>query len=136
MADEVKWNADQVMARIRRGATIGAVRGAEAVLKRGNQKMLLEEKHGEEYVRRGVVHTASAPGEAPASDTGRLVQSAHVVPDKENCSCDAVWSTDYALKLELGDEHVEARPYALPSLEEGREFCERVIAEEIARALK
>lgn len=59
-------------------------------------------------------HQASAPGEAPASDSGRLRQSA--APETVRVAGTKVTggagvSTPYARRLELGDEHVKPRPF-------------------------
>jgi len=136
MADSVQWNAEKILERIRRGAERGVFKGANAIYTRIGQRMRLEAKTGETYQRRGVVHQASAPGEPPAVDTGRLIQSMHVVRDSANARAQVVLATDYAMGLELGTENTEARPVMRPVLEEGRAYCEQVVREEIAKALK
>ena len=59
-------------------------------------------------------HRASAPGDAPASDTGRLLGSIGV-GDLERSPSGVrvltVANTDYALHLELGTERMAARPF-------------------------
>lgn len=72
---------------------------------------------GRQYKRRSRTHQASAPGQAPAVDTGRLRQSITVqrlAPGK--------WRTgtnlDYAFVLEFGSRRTAPRPFMRPAAEE------------------
>ena len=66
----------------RQGATFAGIEG-ENIL----SDILTGPRTGRIYRRGGVVHQASAPGEAPASDTGELRQSiVSVVSDTTNGS--------------------------------------------------
>lgn len=70
-------------------------------------------RSGRQYKRGQKTHTASAPGEAPAIDTGRLRQSvASTPPRKEGRSfvAETGMATEYAEKLELGTERIAPRP--------------------------
>lgn len=61
-----------------------------------------------------IKHQASASGEAPAPDTGRLRQSATtetIRVEGTKIIGGAGVSTPYARRLELGDEHVAPRPF-------------------------
>jgi len=76
-------------------------------------------KTGEIYNRRGKQHRASAPGEAPATDTGTLVSS--IYTSKINPLTIEVGSRlDYAYYLELGTVKMDPRPAWIPSIEENR----------------
>lgn len=69
---------------------------------------------GREYTKGGKTHTASAPGEAPAVDSGRLRQSALMHPIDYDGSLvigSVGVATDYAEALELGTEKMEPRPF-------------------------
>lgn len=71
-------------------------------------------KHGLLYPRGKKMHRASAPGEAPAMDTGNLANSFEVEhPD----SCEAIVSVhgEYAQYLEFGTEHMAPRPFLTPA---------------------
>lgn len=151
----VEWNAEDVMRKIRAATMKGVIKGTEIVSEDGSRRILEGPKSGRVYVRRGVSHTASAPGEAPASDTGRLAQSRKTFFDHDNLLGKARWSTEYARALELGSTYqidldagalrpdqlelgtqtIEPRPFARPSLYENRSRIEEAIAHEIRSVL-
>lgn len=103
------------------------------VLAEANQSIQKGPKTGVIYKRRGVTHQASAPGEAPASDTGALVASGRVDPahvTRYTVAASVTWGVPYAGWLEKGHvtvngQHVAPRPYARPAIlklqEKGRE---------------
>lgn len=67
------------------------------------------------------LHHASAPGEAPATDTGNLVNSIHV--RKAGPFAYEVYSnSEYAAALEFGApaKHIAARPFLKPAIEAER----------------
>jgi len=70
------------------------------------------------YIRHGKEHKASAPGEPPAVDTGRLRSSiTHAVETTDNEVIGYVGSNvEYAKWLELGTERVAERPFLRPAL--------------------
>ena len=79
-----------------------------------NAKMAIQTgtKTGRVYAKKGTArHQASASGEAPATDTGALVNSIHATRESE-----AEWqvaaSAEYAIPLELARN----RPFLLPAL--------------------
>lgn len=65
-------------------------------------------------------HQASAPGEAPASDTGRLASS---IDYKREGRMSASVGSDlaYAAMLEFGTTKVEPRPAWIPAVEAARD---------------
>jgi len=71
---------------------------------------------GRTYQRGGVSHQASAPGEAPATDQGRLAGS--VTFDKV-AKMSATVGSDlvYAAVLEFGSDRIEPRPAWVPAVE-------------------
>lgn len=62
-------------------------------------------------------HQASAPGEAPASDTGDLARSIKVRKGEDGTYY-VVASASYASYLEFGTEQMEARPFMTPAFAE------------------
>lgn len=75
------------------------------------------------WEKRSVPHQASAPGEAPATDTGKLVSSivADTQPSGEFGVIGLVEArTDYATYLEHGTRAMAARPFMLPAFERNR----------------
>lgn len=75
-------------------------------------------------------HRASAPGEAPATDTGRLAGSIQAQID--GLSAEIFTNLEYAPKLEFGDGRVAPRPFMVPAMEKERQPFER----RVRRALK
>ena len=86
-------------------------------------------KTGETYVKKNPnrVHRASAPGQPPASDTGRLANS--ITFDREGSLTAVVGSAlVYALYLEYGTRRMAARPFFEPAAERTRQkFGERLV---------
>jgi HK97 gp10 family phage protein len=132
----VEWHGDEVIAAVRRGAFRGVVAGTELVISEATRMITSGPKTGRIYRRRGVSHQASAPGEAPASDTGRLVQSGRAEYDQPNLTGYATWSTRYAPYLEYGTENMEPRPFARPALNNMRDAIRDAIQSAIVAELK
>lgn len=67
---------------------------------------------------RGIgTHTASAPGESPARDSGELVRKLRVDlanVQESDPTAQVISAADYAAALEFGTERVAARPYMRP----------------------
>ena len=80
-------------------------------IQRGNKTGFTYEK----YVPRRT-HQASAPFQAPASDTGRLASSIEWRMD--NLEGTVFTRVDYGRYLEFGTKSIEPRPWLLPSVEE------------------
>jgi phage gpG-like protein len=93
-------------------------------------------KTGREYPRGKTgdkVHRASAPGEAPATDTGALVSSTYIT--KVNDLTAAIGSRlDYAFFLEFGTFRIEPRPSWVPAAEANAPRLEKRLARIIAQA--
>ena len=73
-------------------------------------------KSGREYKRGKRTHQASAPGEAPASDLGNLVNSVVIIHDGLADWSDHV-TAEYALALEIGTPKILPRPAMRPAVE-------------------
>lgn len=132
----VAWYGDDILGKVRQAAMRGVIDGTESVIEEGNSMIMDGQKTGRIYRRRGVEHQASAPGEAPASDTGRLVQSAHTEYEPADLSGEAIWSRDYAEELEFGTSKMAPRPYARPALANKKDEITAGIEGEIAAVLK
>lgn len=63
-------------------------------------------------------HKASAPGQPPMSDTGRLAGSIEV--KVSGMEAQVFTPVDYGRTLEFGTNRVAARPWLFPSVEENR----------------
>jgi HK97 gp10 family phage protein len=78
------------------------------------KKSMSAPKHGKVYKRGKKKHRASAPGEAPAIDIGKLSNSIEVI--KEGAGVDVVVvHSEYGAALEFGTEHIKARPFMDPA---------------------
>lgn len=131
----IDWHSAQIIANLRRGASAGVLQGIGIVERHAVQLILSPPKTGRKYRRRGVEHQASAPGEAPASDTGRLVGSRRITLLSAGLRARLTFSTKYAMPLEVGTIKMEPRPYARRSLAETRGEVAGAIAIELRRAL-
>ena len=62
------------------------------------------------------VHTASAPGDAPAVDTGRLINSSQVEGFPTEYRAVVRWTAPEAMLMQLGTDRVAPRPFATLAL--------------------
>ena len=90
---------------------------------------------GRVYVRRGIVHRASAPGQAPATDTGRLVASIVPVIDSDGFGGRVQARVLYAKFLEFGTQKMAARPFMVPSLEAKRDAIVKMLTRAAEKAV-
>jgi hypothetical protein len=71
-------------------------------------------------------HQASAPGEAPATDTGRLASSV-MFRRTGKLDCEVSSAAGYAQYLEFGTQRIAPRPAWTPAAEQAKpKFVERV----------
>lgn len=123
-----------VSARINRGALNARFRQIQkrtraevfAALQRGGQtiaddyarRIIDPPKTGRIYRskwRKGAFHQASAPGQSPAGDSGRLAQSATWQGFEQRMVVEAGSATPYAVPLELGTVNMAPRPALSPA---------------------
>lgn len=131
----VRWYGAEWEARIRRGAMQGVIQAVGIVENRALEKIMDEPKTGRVYKRRGVEHQASAPGEAPASDTGTLVNSRRTEFNNEALSGKLIFSSRHAMPLERGTRNILPRPFARPALAESRDKINAAITGGVRAAL-
>lgn len=107
-------------------------------------------RNGEKTGRMYGDHQASAPGEAPATDTGELISGVSFEIDSDGFGASVISRAPYSLALELGtsgnrsigkedkialqgpgfgDGHIEPRPFMLPAFEKNREAIQEAIAD-------
>jgi hypothetical protein len=72
-------------------------------------------RSGRVYKRRGRVHQASAPGEAPAGDSGTLENSGAVEVSPDGMTATATFNAPHASDLETGTADIAARPFLGPA---------------------
>jgi HK97 gp10 family phage protein len=95
------------------------------------------EKTGRVYKHGTVTHRASAPGEAPASDTGRLVNSitAYAGGNGEAFTVAGRGTVTYAPLLEFGTSKMAPRPFMLPALEKSKAWITARLQDALRRGL-
>jgi hypothetical protein len=118
---KIKWSAEQFIAKVA-GLTENTLDSVAEMIKDDAKISMLEPKSGKPpstkhpgmSTRRQRV-TASAPGEAPAVQTGRLYGSIEILKDKPQSRI--IVATDRkAHLLELGTRKIAPRPFLRPSL--------------------
>lgn len=118
---------------------VGIVEGLEIIgriiLNRATDKIMRGPKTGVRYRRGGVVHQSSAPGEAPASDTGRLVGSGTTWVDAASLSAIVAFDVKYARLLEFGTRFIRPRPFLFPVVDAMKADIVEILKESIRGAL-
>lgn len=127
----IEFNSDELSKSVRQAAFRGVVRATEMVRAEMVRLILRGQKSGRVYG----THQASAPGEAPASDTGRLVASLRTEYDASSASGRVVIGSAYGPLLEYGTAKMEPRPFIRPALANTQQKTVEVIAEEVGRVL-
>jgi HK97 gp10 family phage protein len=131
----LEWNDARIMAQIRAATMQGVVKGTELIRNEALRLIMQTSKTGRFYRTRGVVHQASAPGEAPASDTGRLVQSITTAYDNKKLAGTVSANTAYAEYLEFGTAKMAERPFMRPALANMTDNFVQAVEEAIAKSL-
>lgn len=142
--------ADKLMATFaksigasKRAVARGTTRAAFLLQKAAREKIQKPPKTGVERPRGRKKHRASAPGEAPATDTGNLARSITVVAAQDGLFPQALVTVTapYALALEFGTKRsgkrrntiIAERPFMRPSVRENANAMNAVILEEIRK---
>lgn len=95
------------------------------------RRSMNEPKHGRIYIYGGYVHQASAPGEAPATDTGGLWASYQVYIEETSDGTIGIVGSDNpnAANLEYGTSKIAPRPALVPAVEQSRtKFTNRTLS--------
>ena len=80
-------------------------------------------------------HRASAPGQAPASDTGNLV-SKIIVKQKTKNITQVESGADYSKYLEYGTSKMEPRPFLFPAFEKSRDKIVKAVFNRVKTAIE
>lgn len=129
-----KRTRTEVSKAVRRGALRIENRAVEGIIDPPKTGRIYSSKH-----RKGFKHQASAPGEFPAADSGRLHQSITSVmtldgPDVYRSETGA--NTPYATFLELGTSRMAPRPFMQPAFDENKAIVEDDIRKAIIRVAR
>jgi HK97 gp10 family phage protein len=97
------------------------------VAKEMKKSILSGSKSGRQYFIKGRRHQSSAPGQAPANSTGKLVRSIKVKKNGREATISI--GKDYAIYLEFGTSKMRARPFIIPAfLNTKKWFADKLIA--------
>jgi phage gpG-like protein len=122
-------NADKELADIVRGTAQNVRTHAIKSIQRGPKTGITYEKIDPKRT-----HRASAPGEAPATDTGRLANSLRA--DIQGVRATVFTNLEYAPFLEFGTRKMAARPFLFPALEKERPAWNRRLNRIVDQAAK
>jgi HK97 gp10 family phage protein len=121
----IRFNKADFQRDVERGASPYIRFVALNIAERMKFLMASPDKSGRAYRKRGGrIHIASAPGQAPAIDTGRLLRSIGVV-FRSLLSAVIPVDAPYASYLEKGTAKMAARPFAEPAINDVLERVER-----------
>lgn len=111
VAVKINWRGPQTPAITQ---AVGRGLLAAANIHRNESVRMVQQgpKSGRMYGR----HQASAAGEAPASDTGRLANSILVRHTPGTLTASVVCTAAYGLALEFGTRHMAPRPFMRPPI--------------------
>lgn len=115
-------NIARDLKRVTANATLSTAAYAEGVAK----ESMMGPKTGRIYrvSRTGKLHQASAPGQAPAIDTGNLVNSLqHERVGEEDAR--TFTNTEYAAHLEFGTAKMAPRPFMVPAMMKSIDFLRK-----------
>ena len=80
-------------------------------------------------------HRASAPGQAPASDTGNLVSKIRVKQKNPNTT-QVESGADYSAFLEYGTSKMQPRPFLFPAFEKSRAKITQAVFNRVTTAIE
>lgn len=134
----VEKQLKRVESEISKNVTQAIYRAASLVQAEAIRGIQRGKKTGRIYKRRSVQHRASAPGEYPASDTGRLAGSIRI--NRGVLQADIGSDVIYAKYLEpdeASDEgKLKPRPFLEPSYKKNEEKINQLIDEAITKAFE
>lgn len=122
-------NADRELAQIVKGTAQNIRTHAIKSIQRGAKTGVVYEKY-----KPSRTHKASAPGQAPATDTGMLANSINA--NINGKKAEIVADTEYAVPLEFGTQKMQPRPFMFPAMEKERPAWNRRLDGIVNRAAK
>lgn len=149
----VSWTPGQFILRVEQGGYEGVITAIGIVEDRWVKSIMGPPKSGEVYTTRFFTigqgagrivvpygsrpaHQASAAGEYPASDSGRLVNSRRIEYHTGERRASMIVAAKYALHLEYGTDRMEPRPHLRRALAESRDEITAAIATSIANKVR
>jgi HK97 gp10 family phage protein len=97
--------------------------GGQMVMNEAKQSVQSHGSSGRTYTKYNPnrVHTASADGKTPNSDTGYLANNIYLVIDADKKGCEIESRAEYSEFLEFGTSKMQPRPFLQPALESKRQ---------------
>jgi hypothetical protein len=99
------------------------------------RRLMQEPKSGKVHKRKGRIHRASAPGEAPAIDTQELYDSGKV-DDSRPMDVSIVFTAPHAEELEIGSSRIKPRPYLEPATKAVSSKYTDAVGDAVSRAAR
>ena len=138
--DDLLKNIHNAKAAAVAGAARGVNQAMLAVYTTASQSILRGPKTGIIYDRgktpkgrKRKPHQASAPGQPPANDDGKLVES---ISRKREGLTAYVWTElEYGKLLEFGTTHIAPRPWLTPAVEKNRERFPKELGNAVIEAI-
>jgi HK97 gp10 family phage protein len=137
--DRLAKSTEHFKARAKNEVEKGLYAAAKKVEGDAKKSILQGSKTGRVYKRKSVIHKASAPGEAPANDTGRLAGSISTYLNStalESIVTAGRGLAKYATMLEFGTRKIKPRPFMFPALEKNKAWIANRLNDAMQKALK
>ncbi len=138
--DKISSATKRVQEQVIKELQTGLYASGLKVEKAAKESILNGNKTGRTYTRRTVTHQASAPGEAPASDTGRLANSITTYINKisglEALIIAGRGAVKYAAMLEFGTRKIAPRPFMFPAFESSKAWIKERLAKSVNDGIK
>lgn len=141
-------NLGKLPQRAKREIQKGVVKAANEVRNKAVERVQKGPASGRVYKRgKSRTHTASAPGESPATDFGFLASNIAVQFDGDKMGADIGVFGDiitdkkgerprnYAVNLEFGTSKMQPRPFLIPAFEESRIFILKIMRQAVIDAI-
>lgn len=136
--DSLRQKLQKIKRNVRTQTFSGVVVAAEHLKNEMVETLHNGEKSGKLYKRGNKTHRASAPGEAPATDTGQLARSIRNVYSRSQISATVGPRSNapYAKSLEFGTSKMAARPFVRPTFNKNKEKIKKIIEVEAKKGVK
>jgi HK97 gp10 family phage protein len=134
--EEVQAMLQNVINSVQPAVAKAVQQGGYLVLSSAVQSIQHTSASGRVYTSHGVSHTASAPGEPPATDEGTLVGSLQIWTSSDGMSIAVGSNLNYAPYLEYGTRKMAARPYLNPAFDVNREEILALITKAVNQTMQ
>ena len=136
--EELNKNLARISSKFESEATTLVNRTAQNIRNTAIRSIQKQSPGGETYEKYKPrrTHVASAPGQSPNTDTGRLAGSIRAVESSGTPTAYVAALADYAAHLEFGTRNMAARPFMTPAVEAERDKFRKGIDDLTAKATR